>query len=268
MWLLVVSRSSDYWLGLSPHVTPIALGDVEVCLGIPLCVTRRVHVEVEVWFWGALEGGRPIFGSTGRGRPFLYPVSVFPTGSWILTLCAVHQYLTLSLEITMLRLRTVRDTHHLNAVSSTIRFATAYSATSIVLDSFKSFISIQLFCPSLHSTSSFQPRVVTFGLSFPLYLRDIPSDIGIAVWSFLWSTISLMNRFSLTSSSTCANLFSAIMLAAYFSIEPSVNLTSYYLVSKSGLLCTTPIGSPSCPRERLVTCPFCSFPDPTSIISS
>ena len=32
MWLLVVSRSSNYWLGISPHVTLIALVDVEVYL--------------------------------------------------------------------------------------------------------------------------------------------------------------------------------------------------------------------------------------------
>ena len=59
MWLLVVSRSSDYWLGLSPRVTPVALVDVEVCLGIPLCVTRRVP-----------RGSRGlILGSTGKGAP-------------------------------------------------------------------------------------------------------------------------------------------------------------------------------------------------------
>ena len=69
MWLLVVSRSSDYWLGISPHLTLIALVDVEVCLGILLCVTRWVP-----------RGSRGlILGSTGRGRPLLYPASVFPT---------------------------------------------------------------------------------------------------------------------------------------------------------------------------------------------
>ena len=61
MWLLVVSRSSDYWLGISPRVTLIALVDVEVCLGIPLCVTRWVP-----------RGSRGlILGSTGRGRPII-----------------------------------------------------------------------------------------------------------------------------------------------------------------------------------------------------
>ena len=68
MWLLVVSRSSDYWLAYS-RVTLIVLVEVEVCLGIPSCGTRWVP-----------RGSRGlIMGSTGRGRPLLYPASVFPT---------------------------------------------------------------------------------------------------------------------------------------------------------------------------------------------
>ena len=59
MWLLVVSQSSDYWLGISPRVTLVTLVDVEVCLGIPLCVTRWVP-----------RGSRGlILGITGRGAP-------------------------------------------------------------------------------------------------------------------------------------------------------------------------------------------------------
>ena len=42
MWLLVVSRSSDYWLGISPPVTLTALVEVDVCLGILSCGTRWV----------------------------------------------------------------------------------------------------------------------------------------------------------------------------------------------------------------------------------
>ena len=69
MWLLVVSQSSDYWLGISPRVTLIALVKVKVYLGIPSCGTRWVP-----------RGSRgQILGSTGRGRPLLYPASVFPT---------------------------------------------------------------------------------------------------------------------------------------------------------------------------------------------
>ena len=45
MWLLVVSRSSDYWLCRSPHATLTSLVDVEVCLGIPLCISvHDTHV--------------------------------------------------------------------------------------------------------------------------------------------------------------------------------------------------------------------------------
>ena len=69
MWLLVVSRSSDYWLGISPHETLIALVDVEVCLGIPSCGTRCVPL-----------GSRGlILGRTGGGRHLWYPASVLPT---------------------------------------------------------------------------------------------------------------------------------------------------------------------------------------------
>ena len=79
MWILVVSLSSDYWLGISPRVTLIALVDVEVCLGIPLCVTCWVPCGSPGLILGSTGRGRLILGSTGRGRPLLYPVSVFPT---------------------------------------------------------------------------------------------------------------------------------------------------------------------------------------------
>ena len=69
MWPLVVSQSSNYWLGISPRVTLIALVEVEVCLGIRSCGTRWVP-----------RGSRGlILGSTGRGRPLLYPASVSQT---------------------------------------------------------------------------------------------------------------------------------------------------------------------------------------------
>ena len=68
MWLLVVSQSSNYWLGISAHVTLRALVDVEVCLGIPLCVTRWVP-----------RGSRGlILGSTGRGAPPFVSRQCFP----------------------------------------------------------------------------------------------------------------------------------------------------------------------------------------------
>ena len=79
MWLLVVFRSSDYWLGMSPRVTLIALVDIKVCLGMPSCVTRCVPRGIRGLILGSTGRGRPIMGSTGRGRPLLYPASVFPT---------------------------------------------------------------------------------------------------------------------------------------------------------------------------------------------
>ena len=69
MWLLVVSRSRYYWLGISPIVNLTALVNIEVCLGIPSCGTRWVP-----------RGSRGlILWSTVRGRPLVYPASVFPT---------------------------------------------------------------------------------------------------------------------------------------------------------------------------------------------
>ena len=57
MWLLVVCRSSDYWLGIPPRVNAIAFVEVEDCLGIPSCGTRWVP-----------RGSRGlILGSAGRG---------------------------------------------------------------------------------------------------------------------------------------------------------------------------------------------------------
>ena len=79
MWPLVVSRSSDYWLGTSPRVTIRALVEVKVCLGIPSCGTRWVPRGSRGLILGSTGRGRPILGSTGRGRPLLYPASVFPT---------------------------------------------------------------------------------------------------------------------------------------------------------------------------------------------
>ena len=83
MWLLVVSRSIDYWLGISAHVTHIALVEVEVCLGIPSCGTRWVPRGSRGLILGSTGRGRPILGSTGRGSPLLYPASVFPTHPFI-----------------------------------------------------------------------------------------------------------------------------------------------------------------------------------------
>ena len=68
MWLIVVSRSSGYWLGMSHCVTHRTLVDVEVCLGIPLCVTR----------WVPCGSRGLILGSTGRGAPLFVSRQCFP----------------------------------------------------------------------------------------------------------------------------------------------------------------------------------------------
>ena len=73
MWLLVVSRSSDYWLGISPRENLIALVDVEVCLDIPSCGTRWVPRGSRGLILGSTGRGYPILGSTGRGAPFCIP---------------------------------------------------------------------------------------------------------------------------------------------------------------------------------------------------
>ena len=75
----IVSQSSDYWLSISLRVTLIALMNVEVCLGIPSCVTFWVPRGSRGLILGSTGRGSPILGSAGRGRPLLYPASVFPT---------------------------------------------------------------------------------------------------------------------------------------------------------------------------------------------
>ena len=77
MWLLVVSRSIDYWLGLSPRVNPIALVDVEVCLWHTIMCNSLSSTwksrsdSGEHW-----KGGAPFLGALERGAPFFIP-SVF-----------------------------------------------------------------------------------------------------------------------------------------------------------------------------------------------
>ena len=119
-------------------------------------------------------------------------------------LCVVCQYRLLTFEMIRLFLRILRGTHHLKAGSSTIRLATTYSTTSIGMDSFKSLSFIQLVETYFHSTNNSQPQVVIFGDSFPLWLRIIPSDMGIGVLYFLWSVISFMRKYWFPSSSTFA----------------------------------------------------------------
>ena len=95
MWLLVVSRSSDYWLGISQLVIPIALVDVEVCLGIPSCGNHWVprgsrglilgSTGRGAPFWGALEGGAPFCIPPVFSQHMSSPVSSFSTALIIST---------------------------------------------------------------------------------------------------------------------------------------------------------------------------------------
>ena len=78
MWLLFVSRSSDYWLGIFHGETPRALVDVKVCLGIPSCVPRWVTRGSRGLILGSTGRGRPILGSTGRGPPPVVSRQCFP----------------------------------------------------------------------------------------------------------------------------------------------------------------------------------------------
>ena len=48
MWLLVVSRSSDYWLGIPPRLHVTALMEVKVCQAYHHVELVGFHVEVEV----------------------------------------------------------------------------------------------------------------------------------------------------------------------------------------------------------------------------
>ena len=100
MWLLVVFRSSDYWLGISPLTPHIVLVNVKVCLGIPSCVTRWVPRGSGGLILGSTGRGRLILGSTGRGRPLLYPASIFPT------------FITLVLSIEIISLFCGIQLHH------------------------------------------------------------------------------------------------------------------------------------------------------------
>ena len=84
MWLIVVCRTSDYWLGTPPHVTLMVLVEVEVMFVSLSWGTRCVP-----------RGSRGlILGSTGMGRPLLYPASVFPTYT-VAYMSTVMRYLDL-----------------------------------------------------------------------------------------------------------------------------------------------------------------------------
>ena len=95
----------------------------------------------------------------------------------------MRQYLGFTLEIMWFLFLITCETHQLNAGSPAIRFATAYSATSIGLEDFRSFSFSQLVDPSFHKIRSCQPLVAILFLLVPFALVTVPSEIGIAVAS-------------------------------------------------------------------------------------
>ena len=82
MWLLVVSRSRDYWLRISPSATRIALVDVKVCLGIPLCVTRWVPRVSRGLILGSTGRGAPHYWEHWKGAPLFASRQCFPNNNW------------------------------------------------------------------------------------------------------------------------------------------------------------------------------------------
>ena len=85
MWLLVVCRASDYWLGTLQRVTLIVIVENEVWLVTPSRGTRCVP-----------RGSRGlILGSTGRGTPVCIP-SVFSQHT--LSDCSASELVLISME--------------------------------------------------------------------------------------------------------------------------------------------------------------------------
>ena len=151
--------------------------------------------------------------------------------------------------------------HQLNAGSVSICCATAYSMSSIRLESFISLRGTQLVEPSFQCTLISQPLVVRNGdIWFPLWDRVNPSSLSMALGPFLWPLISLSIAPMWPSSSTCAYRFSAITFAEYHSIVPSAISMLYSLVSNTGLRYALPTGCPSKFRPRFLTVPCTGSP--------
>ena len=145
----------------------------------------------------------------------------------------VFKYRLLTVPIIWLRVLKVSDTHHLNTVSSSIRFATAYSTSSIGYEAFAIrfakaysissigyeaftyFKAIQLDNPSLHWQSSFHPFVVVFGIQIRFLVSIDLLATSIAVLSLTWFVILCKTTWRSSSSSHWAKTFFAIKFAWY-----------------------------------------------------
>ena len=123
----------------------------------------------------------------------IYKASLTDLGTHIPNLCVLCQYLAFTLAIIMLRSLSTSLIHHLKAGSASKRFPAAYLAISTGLNAFKYLRDIQLEDPSFQSAKRSHTCVVFFGTMLSLCERTMPSEIGIADRSFIWSVNSCSN---------------------------------------------------------------------------
>ena len=118
-------------------------------------------------------------------------------GTRIPNLCVVRQYLSLTLDIILLRRLSTSIAHHLKSGSTSKQFPAAYSANPTGLDTFKYLRGIQPEVPIFHSTKRSHSQVVFFVTMLPFREQIMPSEIGIDNRYFLWSVISCSNWYFL-----------------------------------------------------------------------
>ena len=143
-------------------------------------------------------------------------------------------------------------THQEKAGSPSIPLSIAYWATSIGYDSFRSARCSQVDVPSFHRTHSFQPIVVFLWCCLRLTVI-YQSTLRTALESFWWSIIASSNKYWFPSGSHWAYICSAIVFAENSAVQPSVNPTSYNLVSRIGIWLLVPTRLPSRSLAHRVT---------------
>ena len=163
------------------------------------------------------------------------------------------QYFAFNFDIILFFFWRTCFVHHANAGSPAIRRCVAYSASCTGYEFLTSFMAIQLVLPSFHSIRISHPTVVSRLRLVPLRAVRKASCSFTSFPSVRWSIISWNKTCLLPSSSTWANILSAIALAARDALWPSLYSTSYILVSRIGFLCATPIGNPFPSLKRFVT---------------
>ena len=145
-------------------------------------------------------------------------------------------------------------THQEKAGSPSIPLSIAYWATSIGYDSFRSASHSQVDVPSFHRTHSFQPIVVFLWCCLPLRVI-YRSTLRTALESFWWSIIASSSKYWFLSGSHWAYICSVIAFAENSAVWPSVNSTSYNLVSRIGIWLLVPTRLPSRSLAHRVTLP-------------